>query len=261
MRRSIVAPVDRAGRPGAADHQTRLRLTPFTHSDKAPASDGHFLLSNIGYLLSGLIAIGLTFSINAAGIRHCGIFVTILMFVIIAVALLIAAYGVRSARAMTSLILTSPSASRPARRQASQYGAVVKAGNRRFERSEALQQQPHARARVTAAKHEHGRVTSVLGHAIAAARGRPHGQSAWRCIFPPRPRRPTESDRARSVSQRNAFRYRVPGCVGILDARGGGAHRSVRVYLQLKDARLDTLPDGGEGRGRYTDIWARQGGA
>lgn len=54
---------------------------------------GHFLLSHAGHLLSGLVAIWLTFWINAAGIRHYGIFVTILMFVIVAVALLITAYG------------------------------------------------------------------------------------------------------------------------------------------------------------------------
>ncbi len=54
---------------------------------------GHFLLSHTGHLLSGLAAIWLTFWINAAGIRHYGIFVTILMFVIIGVALLITAYG------------------------------------------------------------------------------------------------------------------------------------------------------------------------
>lgn len=54
---------------------------------------GHFLLSHTGHLLSGLAAIWLTFWINAAGIRHYGIFVTILMFVIVGVALLITAYG------------------------------------------------------------------------------------------------------------------------------------------------------------------------
>ena len=50
-------------------------------------------MSHTGHLLSGLAAIWLTFWINAAGICHYGIFVTILMFVIIGVALLITAYG------------------------------------------------------------------------------------------------------------------------------------------------------------------------
>jgi APA family basic amino acid/polyamine antiporter len=54
---------------------------------------GHFLLSHGGHLLTGLAAIWLTFWINAAGIKHYGVFVTILMFVICGVAALITAYG------------------------------------------------------------------------------------------------------------------------------------------------------------------------
>jgi basic amino acid/polyamine antiporter, APA family len=54
---------------------------------------GHFLLSHTGHLLTGLAAIWLTFWINAAGIKHYGVFVTILMFVICGVAVLITVYG------------------------------------------------------------------------------------------------------------------------------------------------------------------------
>ncbi|HEY3912699.1 MAG TPA: APC family permease [Stellaceae bacterium] len=54
---------------------------------------GHFLLSHTGHLLTGLAAIWLTFWINAAGIKHYGVFVTILMFVICGVAALITVYG------------------------------------------------------------------------------------------------------------------------------------------------------------------------
>lgn len=53
----------------------------------------HMLLSHTGHLITGLAAIWLTFWINAAGVKHYGIFVTILMFVIIAVAALITVYG------------------------------------------------------------------------------------------------------------------------------------------------------------------------
>jgi amino acid transporter len=54
---------------------------------------GHFLLSNTGHILTGLTAIWLTFWINAVGVRHYGVFVTILMFVICGVAALITIYG------------------------------------------------------------------------------------------------------------------------------------------------------------------------
>jgi amino acid transporter len=54
---------------------------------------GHFLLLPTGHLISGLAAIWITFWINAAGVKHYGVFVTILMFVICGVAALITAYG------------------------------------------------------------------------------------------------------------------------------------------------------------------------
>src|SRR5579875_929265 len=54
---------------------------------------GHFLLSHGGHLLTGLAAIWLTFWINAVGVKHYGVFVTILMFVICGVAALITVYG------------------------------------------------------------------------------------------------------------------------------------------------------------------------
>ena len=57
------------------------------------AAFGHALLTPTGHLVTGLAAIWLTFWVNAAGIKHYGVFVTILMFVIIAVAALITAYG------------------------------------------------------------------------------------------------------------------------------------------------------------------------
>jgi basic amino acid/polyamine antiporter, APA family len=83
---------------------------------------GHFLLSHTGHLLCGLAAIWLTFWINAAGIRHYGIFVTILMFVIVAVALLITAYGfltppvtfVAAASQVAKVPLAPPTAAPPA---------------------------------------------------------------------------------------------------------------------------------------------------
>jgi basic amino acid/polyamine antiporter, APA family len=83
---------------------------------------GHFLLSHTGHLLTGLAAIWLTFWINAAGIRHYGVFVTILMFVIIAVAMLITAYGfltppetfVTAASKVANVPLAAPVVSPPA---------------------------------------------------------------------------------------------------------------------------------------------------
>jgi basic amino acid/polyamine antiporter, APA family len=58
----------------------------------APAL-GHFLLSHTGHLITGLAAIWFTFWVNAASVKHYGVFVTILMFVIIGVAALITVYG------------------------------------------------------------------------------------------------------------------------------------------------------------------------
>jgi APA family basic amino acid/polyamine antiporter len=83
---------------------------------------GHFLLSHAGHLLTGLAAIWLTFWINAVGVRHYGIFVTILMFVIIAVAALITAYGfatppevfVAAASTVARVPLAPPLAAAPA---------------------------------------------------------------------------------------------------------------------------------------------------
>jgi APA family basic amino acid/polyamine antiporter len=83
---------------------------------------GHFLLSHTGHLITGLAAIWLTFWINAAGIRHYGIFVSILMFIIIGVALLITAYGfmtppaafVAAASTVAKVKLAAPVAAPPA---------------------------------------------------------------------------------------------------------------------------------------------------
>ena len=57
------------------------------------AAAGAALLSPIGHLITGLAAIWITFAVNAAGVRHYGAFVTVLLFVIVAVALIISAYG------------------------------------------------------------------------------------------------------------------------------------------------------------------------
>ncbi|HJU20234.1 MAG TPA: APC family permease [Stellaceae bacterium] len=83
---------------------------------------GHALLSPIGHLITGLAAIWLTFWVNAASIRHYGIFVTILMFVIIAVAALITGYGfatspatfVAAASKVAKVPLAPPPAAAPA---------------------------------------------------------------------------------------------------------------------------------------------------
>jgi APA family basic amino acid/polyamine antiporter len=83
---------------------------------------GHFLLSHIGHLLTGLAAIWLTFWINAAGIKHYGVFVTILMFVICGVAALITVYGfatspetfVAAASKVAKVPLAPPIAAAPA---------------------------------------------------------------------------------------------------------------------------------------------------
>lgn len=57
------------------------------------AAAGAALLSPTGHLISGLAAIWITFGVNAAGVRHYGAFVTVLLFVIIAVALTITVFG------------------------------------------------------------------------------------------------------------------------------------------------------------------------
>jgi APA family basic amino acid/polyamine antiporter len=82
---------------------------------------GHLLLSNTGHIVTGLAAIWFTFWINAAGIRHYGVFVTILMFVIIGVAALITIYGfvtppedfVAAASVVAKVQLAPPTASSP----------------------------------------------------------------------------------------------------------------------------------------------------
>jgi APA family basic amino acid/polyamine antiporter len=58
----------------------------------APAL-GAFLVSPPGHLIFGLAAIWITFGVNAAGVHHYGRFVTVLLFVIVAVALIITAFG------------------------------------------------------------------------------------------------------------------------------------------------------------------------
>ena len=83
---------------------------------------GHALLSPTGHLITGLAAIWLTFWVNAAGIKHYGVFVTILMFVIIAVAALITVYGyatapetfVAAASQVAKVPLAAPTAPPPA---------------------------------------------------------------------------------------------------------------------------------------------------
>jgi len=82
---------------------------------------GHLLLSNAGHLLTGLAAIWLAFWINAAGIKHYGVFVTILMLVIFGVAALITIYGfatppeafVAAASKVANVQLTLPTAAAP----------------------------------------------------------------------------------------------------------------------------------------------------
>ena len=54
---------------------------------------GTALLSPAGHLACGLAAIWITSAVNAAGVRHYGIFVTVLLFVIVATALTICAIG------------------------------------------------------------------------------------------------------------------------------------------------------------------------
>lgn len=83
---------------------------------------GHFLLSNTCHILTGLAAIWLTFWVNAVGVRHYGVFVTILMFVICGVAALITIYGfatppdtfVAAASKVAKVQLAPPSTTSPA---------------------------------------------------------------------------------------------------------------------------------------------------
>jgi basic amino acid/polyamine antiporter, APA family len=61
---------------------------------------GHTLLSPAGHLACGLVAIWVTYAVNAAGVRHYGLFVTVLLFVISATALTICAIGFSTSQAI-----------------------------------------------------------------------------------------------------------------------------------------------------------------
>jgi amino acid transporter len=82
---------------------------------------GHALLSTTGHLVTGLAAIWITFAINAAGVRHYGTFVTVLMFVIVVVALTIIVYGlatppeafIAAASKVAKTTLTAPAVAPP----------------------------------------------------------------------------------------------------------------------------------------------------
>lgn len=77
---------------------------------------GAVLLTPIGHLVCGLAGIWITFAVNAAGVQHYGRFVSVLLFVIVAVALIITAYGfsttpdqfVAAAKAVTPATLAPP---------------------------------------------------------------------------------------------------------------------------------------------------------
>jgi len=64
----------------------------------SPAA-GAALLSPTGHLACGLAAIWITYAVNAAGVHHYGLFVTVLLFVIVAVALVICAIGFSTSQA------------------------------------------------------------------------------------------------------------------------------------------------------------------
>jgi basic amino acid/polyamine antiporter, APA family len=74
------------------------------------------LLTPIGHLICGLAGIWITFAVNAAGVRHYGRFVSVLLFIIVAVALTITVYGftitpdqfVAAAKAVTPTALAPP---------------------------------------------------------------------------------------------------------------------------------------------------------
>ena len=61
---------------------------------------GAALLSPAGHLVCGLAAIWLTYAVNAAGVHHYGLFVTVLLFVIVATALVICGIGFASSQEM-----------------------------------------------------------------------------------------------------------------------------------------------------------------
>ncbi|HXC90910.1 MAG TPA: APC family permease [Stellaceae bacterium] len=61
---------------------------------------GAALLSPGGHLLCGLAAIWTTYAVNAAGVHRYGLFVTVLLFVIVATALVICAIGLSTSQAV-----------------------------------------------------------------------------------------------------------------------------------------------------------------
>jgi basic amino acid/polyamine antiporter, APA family len=64
----------------------------------SPAA-GAALLSPTGHLVCGLVAIWITYAVNAAGVHRYGLFVSVLLFVIVAVALVICAIGFTTSQA------------------------------------------------------------------------------------------------------------------------------------------------------------------
>jgi amino acid transporter len=60
---------------------------------------GAAMLTPTGHLVCGLVAIWVTYAVNAAGVHRYGLFVTVLMFVIVAVALVICAIGFSTSQA------------------------------------------------------------------------------------------------------------------------------------------------------------------
>lgn len=79
-------------------------------------SAGAALLTPTGHLITGLAAIWLTYAVNAAGVHRYGLFVTVLMYLIVACALVICAIGftttpdtfVAAAGKMAGVPLTPP---------------------------------------------------------------------------------------------------------------------------------------------------------
>lgn len=77
---------------------------------------GAALATPTGHLICGLAGIWLTFAVNAAGVQHYGRFVIVLLFVIVAVALVIITYGftttpeqfAAAAKAATGVTLAPP---------------------------------------------------------------------------------------------------------------------------------------------------------
>ncbi len=61
---------------------------------------GAAMLTPSGHLVCGLAAIWITYAVNAAGIHRYGLFVTVLMFIIVAVAVVICAIGFSTSQAI-----------------------------------------------------------------------------------------------------------------------------------------------------------------